>query len=81
VGSSGGLPAPYCGSVGAIYATGNDGHLWIWTGAFWSDLGAIGYTGSMYGGGGTGGSPNLDGGEPGTNYGGIASICGGGVSV
>jgi hypothetical protein len=80
VGSSGGLPNPYVGSVGTIYATGNNNHLWIWIGNRWADLGAIGYTGSMIAGGG-GGSPNLDGGEPGTNYGGIASICGGGVSV
>jgi hypothetical protein len=79
VGSSGGLPTPYCGSIGTIYATGDNSHLWIWVGANWVDLGAIGYTGS--GGANTGGSPNLDGGEPWTNYGGIASICGGGVSV
>jgi Bacterial Ig domain/Putative Ig domain/Collagen triple helix repeat (20 copies) len=81
VGSSGGLPNPYCGSIGTIYTTGNNSHLWIWTGFMWVDLGAIGYTGSYSGGGGMGGSPNLDGGEPWTNYGGIASICGGGVSV
>jgi hypothetical protein len=80
VGSSGGLPTPYSGSIGTIYATGDNAHLWIWVGANWVDLGAIGYTGSS-GGAGMGGSPNLDGGEPGTNYGGIASICGGGVSV
>jgi len=80
VGSSGGLPTPYGGSIGTIYATGDNAHLWIWVGANWVDLGAIGYTGSS-GGAGMGGSPNLDGGEPGTNYGGIASICGGGVSV
>ena len=80
VGSSGALPIPYGGSIGTIYASGDNSHLWIWVGAMWVDLGAIGYTGSG-GGGGTGGSPNLDGGEPWTNYGGIASICGGGVSV
>ena len=80
VGSSGGLPTPYGGSIGTIYATGDNAHLWIWVGANWVDLGAIGYTGSG-GGAGMGGSPNLDGGEPGTNYGGITSICGGGVSV
>jgi hypothetical protein len=74
------LPTPYGGSIGTIYATGDNAHLWIWVGANWVDLGAIGYTGSS-GGAGMGGSPNLDGGEPGTNYGGIASICGGGVSV
>ena len=79
VGSSGALPAPYGGAIGTVYATGNDSHLWIWVGANWVDLGMIGYTGSS-GGANTGGSPNLDGGEPGTNYGGITSICGGGVS-
>ena len=37
-----------------------------------------GFTGSG-GTGGIGGSPNLDGGEPDTNYGGISPIDGGGV--
>jgi hypothetical protein len=79
VGSSGGLPNGYTGSIGTVFASGDNGHLWIWGGINWVDLGAIGYTGSMPGG--SGGSPNLDGGEPWTNYGGIASLCGGGVSV
>ena len=84
VGSSGALPNPYGGSIGTIYASGDNSHLWIWVGAMWVDLGAIGYTGSYAGGGGgggMGGSPNLDGGTPSSNYGGIASICGGGVSI
>jgi hypothetical protein len=79
-GSVGGLPIPYCGPAGTIYAVGTCGALWLWAGALppgWVSIGVI----SSGTGGGGGGSPNLDGGQPDSNYGGISSICGGGVSV
>jgi len=85
------LPNPYTGAIGDGYLTQDDGHLHVWTGAIWVDVGVVrgpkgdtGYTGSGGSGGGggiiLGGSPNLDGGYPDTNYGGITAIDGGGVS-
>ena len=88
------LPIPYTGDIGDGYLTQDDGHLHVWTGTSWIDVGEIrgpkgdtGFTGS--GGSGfigsgdivLGGSPNLDGGYPFTNYGGINAINGGGVSI
>ena len=84
VGSSGGLPYPYGGTVGDGYLTTNNGNLHVWINPTWLDVGQIrGYTGSagagFSGSGGSGGSPNLDGGIPNTIYGGISPIDGGTV--
>lgn len=48
------LPSPYLGDIGDGYISQDNGHLWIWDGTQWLDVGVIqgpmGYTGS---GGGT----------------------------
>jgi hypothetical protein len=77
------LPNPYNGDIGDAYFVQIGGHVWIWIGTGWTDIGQL--IGGGSGGGGTGttyvsgGSPNLDGGYPFTKYGGIAPIDGGGV--
>jgi len=42
-----GYPDSYIGDVGDGYLTQDDGHLWVWNGSVWTDVGQIrGYTGS-----------------------------------
>ena len=78
------LPNPYFGNIGDGYFIQTGGHVWVWIGTNWTDIGQL-IGGGGGGGGGTGttyvsgGSPNLDGGYPFTKYGGIAPIDGGGV--
>jgi len=78
------LPGVYSGSVGDGYVTQDDGHLHIWLGNSWLDVGPVrgpqGYTGSA-GTGSSGGISfgNYDGGEPDSIYGGITSLDAGGV--
>lgn len=84
--SSATLPNPYNGSTGDGYLTSNNGHLHVWSGSSWIDVGVIqgprGYTGSAgVGGGGAANFGNLDGGLPNSNYGGIQSIDAGGVTA
>lgn len=41
------LPTPYNGDIGDGYISQDNGHLWIWNGSIWEDVGQIiGYTGS-----------------------------------
>lgn len=48
VSSSSALPDPYNGNTGDGYITEDDGHLWVWNGSAWTDVGEIrGYTGSI----------------------------------
>ena len=48
VATSSALPDPYNGNNGDGYLTEDDGHLWVWNGSVWTDVGEIrGYTGSI----------------------------------
>jgi hypothetical protein len=80
------LPDPYLGNVGDGFLTQDDGHLHVWMGSSWLDVGVIrgpvGFTGSAGTGGGGGGGitfGNYDGGEPDSIYGGITPLDAGGV--
>jgi hypothetical protein len=81
------LPSPYNGAIGDAYFVQIGGHVWIWIGSGWTDIGQLIGGGSGGGSSGTGttyvsgGSPNLDGGYPFTKYGGIAPIDGGSVII
>jgi hypothetical protein len=73
------LPALYEGNIGDGYLTQDDGHLHVWMGSLWLDVGQIqgprGYTGSA-GAGGDGSVPagNYDGGTPDSNHVGITAL-------
>jgi hypothetical protein len=41
VGTAANLPNPYTGAIGDGYFTTDTGHLWIWDGANWQDIGNI----------------------------------------
>ena len=36
-----GYPTSYSGNIGDAYFTQNDGHLWVWTGTNWIDVGTV----------------------------------------
>lgn len=48
VSSSATLPSPYTGDIGDGYITQDTGHLWVWDGSQFYDVGQVaGYTGSL----------------------------------
>jgi hypothetical protein len=82
------LPESYVGDIGDGYLTEDNGHLHVWLGSSWLDVGPVrgpqGFTGSagvgFTGSGGLIAFGNFDGGEPDSIYGGIAPIDAGGVT-
>jgi hypothetical protein len=76
-----GWPNSYTGSPGDGYITNDTGHLWVWTGAIWTDVGQIvgpsGFSGfSGYSGSGISGYSGYSGVSGRSGYSGISGYSG-----